>query len=214
MRLSRLQQYLLAPAFIAALFILTSPILSAQQVSYYDFDVPANTSVQDSYVCTSGTVVSMAAAGTLFCFNYSTGTGQSPDSLFLDLYPADIDPNPADNPPIASTHYAAQLTPAIPTESSSMWFSVPQKITYGFNAYFAFKITTTTSQADGLAFVIQNALGGGADPTTGCVEQGSGPSAVSTNALGGCIGYGGIDNSVALEMDTFDNVPWGDPNNN
>ena len=86
MRLSRLQQYLLAPAFIAALFILTSPILSAQQVSYYDFDVPANTSVQDSYVCTSGTVVSMAAAGTLFCFNYSTGTGQSPDSLFLDLY--------------------------------------------------------------------------------------------------------------------------------
>ncbi len=54
---------------------------------------------------------------------------------------------------------------------------------------------------DGLAFVIQNALGGGVDQPSNCAETGSGLTALG--AGGGCLGYGGMDNSLAIEADTF-----------
>lgn len=68
---------------------------------------------------------------------------------------------------------------------------------------------------DGLAFVIQNAIGSGSDPdpyltsaNTGSAETGSGLSVISGG--GGGMGYGRIDNSIALEADTFDDSydPW------
>ena len=55
--------------------------------------------------------------------------------------------------------------------------------------------------ADGMAFVIQNASGGQTDSITNSTETGSGPTVLGSS--GGGLGYGGIDNSVALEMDTF-----------
>lgn len=213
MRLSGSKQNLVVATCFAAICTLASPILRAQQVTYYDFDGPqANQSQQVSYACTAASLAT-GTSGPLFCFNDATGANANP-SFFLDLYPASIDPNPADNPPVSSYQYATQMTPSSPSESSSMWFSVPQKVVNGFTAYFVFKLTPQNSQADGVAFVIQNAQGGGTDATTGCVEQGSGPSAVATNSQGGCIGYGGIDNSLALEFDTYDNSNFGDPNAN
>ncbi|MGB6133074.1 MAG: Ig-like domain repeat protein [Acidobacteriaceae bacterium] len=213
MRLSGLNQNLLLPACFAAICTLAAPLLSAQQVTYYDFDGPQANPNQVSYGCTAASLAAGGSSIPLFCFNDATGAGVNP-SFFLGLYPASIDPNPADNPPVSSYQYATQMTPSSPDESSSMWFSVPQKVLNGFTAYFAFKLTPQASQADGVAFVIQNAQGGGTDATTGCVEQGSGPSAVATNSQGGCIGYGGIDNSLALEFDTYDNGNFGDPNAN
>lgn len=208
MHSSRSLRYLLALALSAT----AVPALSAQQITYYDFDVPqANQGQQVSYSCTAATPAAGAPAP-LFCFNFTTTSGVNPLSFYSDYYPPFIDPNPADNPPIGSNHYATQMTPLIPTLSSDIWFSVPQKVLGGFTAYFAFKIAPTDTQADGVAFVIQNAQGGGTDPATSCAEQGSGPSALGPN--GGCIGYGGIDNSVALEFDTNNNWGWGDPNNN
>lgn len=214
MRVSGLKQNLRVSVCCAAMLTLAAPLLRGQQISYYDFNGPqANPSQQVSYACTAASLAAGGASNPLFCFNDATGANQNP-SFYLDLYPASIDPNPADNPPVSSNEYAAQMTPASPSESSSMWFSVPQKVLNGFTAYFVFKLTPQTSQADGVAFVIQNAQGGGTDGTTGCVEQGSGPSAVATTSQGGCIGYGGIDNSLALEFDTYDNSNFGDPNAN
>ena len=195
----------------AALCTLFGSVLSgtafAQQVTYYDFDVPQATAGQSSYACPA----SVTSTAPLFCFNDGTGQNASP-SFLSDTFPSIIDPNTLDNPPLSSMHYAIQMTPAQPNQASSMWFGVPQKISNGFTAYFAFKFTPNPNAfatADGIAFVIQNSVGGGIDDV-GCQASGVGLNIVGGN--GGCIGYGGIDNSVAIELDTYRNY-W-DPNDN
>ncbi len=197
---------LIASTLFAFATLLSGTSALAQQVTYYDFDTaPANS----SYAC------SPTSASKLFCLNDGTGNGANP-SFLSDTYPAIIDPVTTDNPTTSSTHTAVQMTPAAGNQSSSMWFSLPQKISDGFTAYFAFKITPG-SRADGLAFVIQNSAGGGtvnaSDGATVCSTQGSGITAVGVVGAGGCMGYGGIDNSLALEFDTYTNG-FGDPNNN
>ena len=195
---------------IAALFALAGSFLSgtalAQQVTYYDFDVPQSTAGQMSRSCPS----SAAPAGTLFCFN--DGTGQNANPTFLsDTYPLTIDPVTTDNPPVSSSHFAIQMTGPQLTQQSSSWFAVPQKVSEGFNAYFAVKFTpdpNAFATADGVAFVIQNSAGG--STASGCTAIGAGLSIVG--GPGGCIGYGGIDNSIAFELDTYRNY-W-DPNDN
>jgi hypothetical protein len=193
---------------IAALFALALPALSAQQITYYDFDIPYANPTQVSYACGS---LGEDAVIPLFCFNDATGANTSP-SFLSDTYPPFIDPNPADNPPAQSTHYATQLTFSQSGQDASMWFYVPQNVANGFTSWFAFKITPNpeSATADGIAFVIQNASGGGTDLGSGCGGMGSGPTVVGGG--GGCMGYSGIDNSLALEFDTFQNS-W-DPNNN
>ncbi|HTF43017.1 MAG TPA: Ig-like domain repeat protein, partial [Terriglobales bacterium] len=123
-------------------------------------------------------------------------------------YPPIIDPVQTDNPPVASNHFDTRLTVPVQSQASSMWFSVPQKIANGFTSYFALRITPDQQQqsfatADGIAFVIQNASGNGS-VSIPCSEIGSGPNAVG--GQGGCIGYGGIDNSLVFELDTFQNA--------
>lgn len=185
----------LSALLLFSLSVLFEVSSSAQQITYYDFDAPQATPAQVSYSCSAG-----AATNPLFCFNDGTG-GASIPSFLSDFYPASIDPTQSGG----STQYATLLTPAQINQNSSMWFSVPQKVTSGFTAWFAFKFTPSQyiATADGFAFVIQNAQGGGYDVLTECGEQGSGPSAVG--GVGGCIGYGGIDNSLAIEFDTYRN---------
>ena len=194
----------------AFLLPLLSPLTLAQRVTYYDFDSPQATASQVSRACSAN----IAPGGALFCFNDGTGQNASP-SLISDTYPAIIDPVATDDPAAQSTHYALQLTPSQPNQASSVWFSVPQKILNGFTTYFAFKITpdpTSFVTADGFAFVIQNSVGGGARGYGGggCIAMGAGLGIVGGN--GGCLGYGGIDNSLALEFDTYRNQ-W-DPSDN
>ncbi|MGC1299231.1 MAG: choice-of-anchor D domain-containing protein [Alloacidobacterium sp.] len=179
----------------------------SQQVTFYDFDAP-QASNDASYACVDPAHIVPAMPNPLFCFNDGTGKRSSP-SFLSDTYPAKIDPVTTDNPPVQSTHFAIQNTPPALSQASSMWFSVPQKIPNGFTSYFAFKITPNANSfatADGIAFVIQNsqnAAGGTSSGSSACTGAGSGPNAVG--AAGGCIGYGGIDNSLAIELDTFRN---------
>jgi hypothetical protein len=189
-------------ASVAASFVLALALVprtaSAQQVTYYDFDEPQSTPGQVNTLCTASTI-----GNALFCFNDFYQDGLSP-SLLSDTYPAIIDPNNADNPPVQSTHYAVQMTPAAQTQASSQWFAIPQKVSSGFTTYFTFKFTPNANSyatADGIAFVVQNSQGGGAVGT--CTATGAGPSI--TGGLGGCMGYGGIDNSLAVEFDTYRN---------
>jgi hypothetical protein len=188
---------------VAALFTLACSVLSgtafAQQITYYDFDTPQANPTQVSQQCPA----SGPPAGVLFCFNDGTGLNANP-SFFQDTFPANIDPVTTDNPPLVSTNYAVQMTPAAMEQNSSMWFAVPQKVLNGFTAYFAFKMTPNSNSfatADGIAFVIQNSVGVGGGG--GCTTIGGGLNIVGSN--GGCLGYGGIDNSLAIELDTYKN---------
>jgi hypothetical protein len=195
--------------------LLTASAGFAQQVTYYDFDAPppvpqtvpptAPAPVPSSLHCdpTPG-----ATSNPLFCFN--NGAGSDP-GFMSTIYPAIIDPVTTDNPPVSSTHFGSQLTAPLTGQASSMWFSVPQKVSNGFTSYFAFRITpdnpnhNSFATADGITFAIQNAAGNGSSQNaeSTCTEIGSGPTAVGGG--GGCIGYGGLDNSLVFELDTYKN---------
>jgi hypothetical protein len=99
-----------------------------------------------------------------------------------------------------------RLTPADTQKKGSAFFSVLQPVNGGFTTTFTFQISNTNPPsgnfpADGLAFVVQNAAAG----------------ANALGQAGGAIGYGGsvpptpetlgIENSLAVEFDTFAN-PW------
>jgi hypothetical protein len=197
---------LLRALFLVALAVLiaaASPrFAGAQQVTYYDFDSvgPSNFSIACSAANNGPNI--------LFCFN----SASSPVTFYPSLlpnrpYPANVDPNPQDDPPAASQHTSLQLTDGGTGEYSSAWFAVPQKVSDGFSVYTAFRLTGSGG-GDGFAFVIQNALSGGQDVNSEnngtCVASGAGLNARAT--IGACLGYGGIPNSVAVEFDTFQNV--------
>ena len=185
----------------AATLLALSPFhASAQQVTYYNFDTPATASPQQySYSCSPTNLTS----NLLFCLNDETGTSSNP-SFIQD--------------PTENNNYITQMTPSAGGQAGSLWFSVPQVVAGGFNTWFEFRINpdpTSGNTADGLAFVIQNAQGAsdsnnnGTDPNSGCSESGKGPTVLGGG--GGCMGYGGIDNSLALEFDTYNNGAGWDP---
>jgi uncharacterized repeat protein (TIGR01451 family) len=100
---------------------------------------------------------------------------------------------------------ALQLTTSMGNQFGSAWAVTPQMVGNGFSTTFTFQFTNPSSTpADGIAFVIQNA-------TTGLSAIGY------TGGNGGAIGYGdddgnsspysGIPNSLAIEFDSFQN-PW------
>ncbi|HEX4038453.1 MAG TPA: choice-of-anchor D domain-containing protein [Acidobacteriaceae bacterium] len=202
MKVSSSRQRLLTAALLTIVAIgLAALPASAQQVTYYNFNTPAsplNNPAQYSYTCSPAP----ASSNPLFCFNYATGSTVNPSFV----------PGPAVTSP-----WAVQMVHPAEGQDSSMWFSVPQKVAAGFNVWFQFKMTPSVNSdttADGIAFVIQNAQGGGGNDVTGsCSETGSGPTVLGGG--GGCMGYGGIDNSLALEFDTYDNGSgYGEPNGN
>ena len=93
------------------------------------------------------------------------------------------------------------------TSSSTVWFDGQQPLTAGFTTYFKFQIHNPAgccSPGDGLAFVIQN---------SSAVDYcGSGSGKTALGVPGGGVGYTGIRNSLAIELDTTQDS-W-DPNGN
>jgi outer membrane protein OmpA-like peptidoglycan-associated protein len=94
-----------------------------------------------------------------------------------------------------------RLVSAGESQVGSAWFITKQRVVDGFEATFSFQITNPGSNegftpgADGLAFVLQN-------------------SSIYEGGAGGGIGYAGIANSMAVEFDTYDNNPDGNPEPN
>ncbi len=96
-----------------------------------------------------------------------------------------------------------------PAETSTAYFDIPQRVDQGFTSWFKFKIhnpTACCTPGDGFAFIIQNS--NATDPTMGA----SGSGLTALGAGDGGLGYSGINNSLAIEFDIFDD-PW-DPNSN
>jgi len=176
--------------------------VAAQQITYNDFNTPQGTPSQTSAACTP----TSASSGVLFCFN-SIPNSAGP-SYILDTYPASLDPNGGPG----GQYYALQLTQSAASQGSSVWYSKPQNVAGGFSVWYAFKITpngASLNTADGLAFVIQNALGSAAsipDPYSTSLGINSSETGFGNTVLGisgGGVGYAGIDNSIALESDPF-----------
>jgi hypothetical protein len=103
-----------------------------------------------------------------------------------------------------------RLTPSGPSKAGALWFSEQVPVSGGFDTTFTFQITDHSRQctvikdqyftmihhtscsirgADGFAFVIQNSK--------------AGTSAIG--GFGGQMGFGGIDNSLAIAFDTWQN---------
>lgn len=204
-----IQRYLIA-ALCGVAFVALFPRGSSAQVTYNDFNTPAAASPSQWSTSCGSIPGGPAASNILFCFNY-TGDGLS---FIQDFYPLFIDPNASTDGDAGSTNYALQITENAGSEDSSMWFSIPQNVANGFDAWYTVKLTHQITAAnyftaDGLAFVIQNAAGtapGTMDPITSCTETGSGSTVLGEG--GGGLGYCGIDNSIALEMDTFWDAPY------
>jgi len=208
MTVARPKQTLLFAALLTSA-LLALPGASAQQISYFTFDTPGTTPSQYSYACAVTDSNGPSSPPPLFCLNNAQSSSTVPPNFIED--PAILDPN------YQGGQWVTQMTNAAGGQAASMWFSVPQSVANGFNVWFQFKFTpssSSTNTADGLAFVIQNSFGGGTVPTPNpdntnppppptCAETGSGWTAVGSG--GGCMGYGGIDNSIALEFDTFNN---------
>jgi Bacterial lectin len=99
-----------------------------------------------------------------------------------------------------------RLTPNSTDQVGSAWFKTAQPVSGAFSTTFTFQLSaTSTYDADGIAFVIQNSALTAIGPA-GC-GLGFGDSS------SGCApSSGGIPNSVAIELNTFQNS--GDPNAN
>jgi hypothetical protein len=97
-----------------------------------------------------------------------------------------------------------RLTQDVGGQDGSAWYITPQSVADGFTTVFQFQIThdfNFGTPADGLAFVIQSAQSFEGGPLS------------ALGGGGGDIGYASIDNSLAVEFDTYFNFPY-DPNAN
>jgi len=126
--------------------------------------------------------------------------------------------NGSPNQPQVVSGGVLRLTTANQNQHGSAWFALQQPLSTGFTTAFQFRISNTQScfncafPADGLALVIQN------DP--------AGTGAIGYTGNGQNMAYGNDDistasgpgqailNSLAVELDTFQNTNYGDPNGN
>ena len=109
-----------------------------------------------------------------------------------------------------------RLTTTTPGQSGSVWYyggtpESPQAVPLlsGFTTSFQFQISGSAAPADGIAFVIQNGSFP-QNPAGGCPAQNGSSGILALEApdagCGGDIGYTGLTNSVAIELDDFRNA--------
>jgi len=120
--------------------------------------------------------------------------------------------------PQVATGGVLRVTSANQNQHGSAWFKLQQPLSTGFTTAFQFQISKTNLReecafpADGLALVIQN------DPAgTGAIGYtGNGQNmAYGNNDVSAASGPGAaIRNSLAIELDTYQNTDYSDPDGN
>jgi hypothetical protein len=99
-----------------------------------------------------------------------------------------------------------RLTPALTDQAGSAWFNTAQPVSGAFSTTFTFQLSaTSTYNADGIAFVIQNSAPTALGPAGCGIGFGDSSSGCAPTT-------GGIPSSVAIEFNTYQNS--GDPNAN
>jgi hypothetical protein len=126
--------------------------------------------------------------------------------------------NGSPNHPSLTAGGGLRLTTANTNQHGSAWFNLQQPLSTGFTTAFQFQISSANScygcafPADGMALVIQN------DPAgTGALGySGDGQNmSYGNNDVSTASGPGNaITNSLAIELDTFQNTNYSDPNGN
>jgi Bacterial lectin len=110
-------------------------------------------------------------------------------------------------PPVSpqpSVSNVLRLTANQGSWATSAWYQAPQIVTGGFTTTFSFQLgSTSTFDADGIAFVIQNSSLSALGPAGCGIGFGSSSSGCATGA--------GIPNSVAIEFNTYPNGAGVDP---
>lgn len=102
------------------------------------------------------------------------------------------------------------ITPPVRASAGSFWKSEAQTVANGFDSTFTFRIRNIAgSGSDGFAFLIQNSAAG-----TGAIGGTGGALGYATNEVFSSLpGNSGIENSLAIEFDGWDNTgDWGDFN--
>jgi len=130
-----------------------------------------------------------------------------------------------------------RLTPAAPTRRGSIWYRTPQKVTHGFTTSFRFQLSARNrlckrlveahaDQMKGVALTVhydeclravwnstewsQRVLGLGGGDGFAFVIQGGGGDVLGQR--GNQLGFGGIEDSIAVEFDTYQNKELDDVN--
>ena len=121
--------------------------------------------------------------------------------------------NPA-LPAPANVSTVLRLTPNATFTSGSAWFTTQQPVAGPFSTTFTFQMSdaNTSTTADGIAFVIQNSSVSALDPDTGGQDGCSIGYGDDPDNTGCTPNTGGIQNSLAIEFDPYQNAD--DPNNN
>ena len=134
----------------------------------------------------------------------STPHRESDDSRFI--FERFNETNIADNS--AACGPALRLTGASDHLRGAAWYRRPQDVAEGFVTTFRYRITEHSTRCNVLNDVHRHCVSRGADGFA-FVIQGQGIDALGDGGLG--LGYAGIDNSLAIEFDTFFNHEALDP---
>ena len=175
---------------------------------------------------------SLATAGSLLLCGFFSGAAQgqafnlSPGSFTAanvcansaPAAPCQVLTNGVPSLPTVIPGGILRLNSATPNQHASAWYATKQPLNTGFTTAFQFTVSNTGAcsgcgfPGDGLAFVIQgDSLGTGA---LGYDQNGQN-LAYGNGGLSGVFGFGNsITNSLAVELDTYRNVEFGDPDGN
>ncbi|MEY2742986.1 MAG: hypothetical protein RIS21_1357 [Planctomycetota bacterium] len=111
---------------------------------------------------------------------------------------------------VASGNGTLQLTPMITWNAGQAYAALPLSVMAGFDTTFTFRVTVPASGgADGMAFIIHNAVAG-----TAAIPLGGNNGQGSDNGYAANAGVG-IDNALVVEIDLWQMAaPWGDSSAN
>ncbi len=163
-----------------------------------------------------------SVAGAQAAFNFSPG-GFSANNVCASSAPGscqvltntsapDANNQPTGILPSVTSGGALRLNSALQNQHASAWYYAPVPLNTGFTTAFQFTLSGCNGCGDGMALVIQG------DP--------SGPAAIGYTANGSNLSYGNNDisaatgpnnailNSLAVELDTYQNTEFADPDSN
>ena len=132
--------------------------------------------------------------------NLPYDNGSPPEKVVLTLQ--ELIHNAGAEMPSMSCGPSLRLTPSGARESGSVWYRRKVNVREGFDTTFSFQISNPSMKCDRLDDVNTYCRSRGADGIAFVIQN---SSSVALGEAGSGIGYAGIFNSLAIELDTFYN---------
>ena len=103
---------------------------------------------------------------------------------------------------------AVRLTKSEKNSTGAVWYNTMQRVELGFEATFSFRINELSQHCKTAVVIEERCMERGGDGIAFVVHENGYNKALGAD--GASIGYGGIDNSIAVEFDTWYNADLGD----